>query len=159
MNKDEFTTIIKGGQVQLRRFLLALCCGKSDDADDIAQECLVKAYLSCEGYKESGRLISWIYKIAYNIFLDRCRLRTKHQPIECAYELPDYSSSADETFRYQELYNALRQIPPKERSAILLYYISGYSIKEISKITDASEDAVKKQLSRGREHLKELLKL
>lgn len=61
MNKEEFITLIKGEQAQLRRFLLALCCGNADDADDIAQESLVKAYLSCEGYKESGRLTSWIY--------------------------------------------------------------------------------------------------
>ena len=159
MNKEEFTILIKGEQAQLRRFLLALCCGNADDADDIAQESLVKAYLSCEGYKESGRLTSWIYKIAYNTFLDRHKSRVSHQSLEYAYELADNSSSADDAFRYQELYNALKQIPPKERSAILLYYISGYSIREISRITEASEDAVKKQLSRGREHLKELLKL
>ena len=50
-------------------------------------------------------------------------------------------------------------MPPKERSAITLYYLSGYNIKEISAITETSEDAVKKQLSRGRDKLKELLKL
>ena len=54
---------------------------------------------------------------------------------------------------------ALRTLPPKERSAITLYYLSGYDIKEIAAITDTSEDAVKKQLSRGRDKLKERLKL
>ena len=60
---------------------------------------------------------------------------------------------------HQDLYLALRTLPPKERSAITLYYLSGYDIKEIAAITDASEDAVKKQLSRGRDKLKEKLKL
>jgi len=53
----------------------------------------------------------------------------------------------------------LRTLPPKERSAITLYYLNGYDIKEIAAITDTSEDAVKKQLSRGRDKLKEKLKL
>ena len=44
-------------------------------------------------------------------------------------------------------------------AAITLYYLSGYDIKEIAAITDVSEDAVKKQLSRGRDKLKEKLKL
>jgi RNA polymerase sigma-70 factor (ECF subfamily) len=50
-------------------------------------------------------------------------------------------------------------LPPKERSAITLYYLNGYDIKEIAAITDTSEDAVKKQLSRGRDKLKARLKL
>jgi len=50
-------------------------------------------------------------------------------------------------------------LPPKERSAITLFYLNGYNIKEIAAITDTSEDAVKKQLSRGRDKLKEKLKL
>lgn len=46
---------------------------------------------------------------------------------------------------------ALDALPSKERYAILLFYMQGYSVREISQITDRSEDAVKKQLSRGRD--------
>ena len=53
---------------------------------------------------------------------------------------------------------ALEQLPPKERSAILLYYIKGYSVHEIADIVAATEDAIKQQLSRGRNKLKTLLK-
>ena len=60
---------------------------------------------------------------------------------------------------YQSLYLALRTLPPKERSSITLYYLNGYDIKEIAAITETSEDAVKKQLSRGRDKLKEILKI
>ena len=65
---------------------------------------------------------------------------------------------ADSTFQYQELYAALEKLPPKERTSILLFYLKGYSIKEISNIVECSVDAVKKQLSRGREQLKTLMK-
>ena len=69
------------------------------------------------------------------------------------------TTAADDSFEHQDLYLALRILPPKERSSITLYYLSGYNIKEISAITETSEDAVKKQLSRGRDKLKEILKL
>ena len=69
------------------------------------------------------------------------------------------SQSAESSFEHQSLYLALRTLPPKERSAITLYYLNGYEIKEIATITDTSEDAVKKQLSRGRDKLKARLKL
>ena len=69
------------------------------------------------------------------------------------------STSADSSFQHQDLYLALRTLPPKERSAITLFYLNGYSIKEIAKITDTSEEAVKKQLSRGRDKLREQLRM
>ena len=69
------------------------------------------------------------------------------------------STSTDAAFQHQDLYLALRTLPPKERSAITLFYLSGYSIKEIAMITETKEEAVKKQLSRGRDKLKEKLKL
>jgi RNA polymerase sigma-70 factor (ECF subfamily) len=53
---------------------------------------------------------------------------------------------------------ALQTLPYKERTSLLLFYMKGYSIKEIARIVDCSEDAVKKQLSRGRDHLKQKIK-
>ena len=70
MNREEFIAHIRGEQGHLRRFLLALCLGNRDEADDIAQESLVKAYLSSSGYRDEGNFTSWLYKIAYRTFLD-----------------------------------------------------------------------------------------
>ena len=65
--------------------------------------------------------------------------------------------NADDAFQYQELYEAIGTLPLKEKSAILLFYVSGYSVKEIAKITGSSQLAVKQQLSRGRSKLREIL--
>ena len=158
MNREEFIAHIRGEQEQLRRFLLALCLGNRDEADDIAQESLVKAYLSSSGYRDEGNFTSWLYKIAYRTFLDHKKACRCNQPLEMASLLTDASTLADNTFRYQELYMALNELQPKERTSILLFYIKGYSVREISKIMECSEDAIKKQLSRGRKHLKDKLK-
>lgn len=157
MTREQFITLVNGEQEQLRRFLLALCCGNRDEADDIAQETLVKAYLSSSGYQEQGKFTAWIYRIAHNTFLDHQKRPTKNVSIDAAEQMQDSSLSSDRNFQYQELYLAISTLSPKERTAMLLFYIKGYSIKEISKIVECSEDAVKKQLSRGREELKSKL--
>ena len=158
MTREVFIAQVEREQEALRGFLLALCCGKKDDADDLAQDVLVKAYLSSTGYQDKGKFRSWLFKIAYNTFLNHKAGLRCTESIDEARALVS-STNADAEFEHQDLYLALRTLPPKERSSITLFYLNGYSIKEIAAITDTSEDAVKKQLSRGRDKLKEKLKL
>ena len=156
MTRGVFIEHVEREQEALRGFLLALCCGNKGDADDLAQDALVKAYLSSAGYQDKGRFRSWLFKIAYNTFLNhKVSLRTT-ESIEEARMLTS-SNASDSSFEHQGLYLALRTLPPKERSAVTLFYLNGYSIKEIATITDTSEDAVKKQLSRGRDKLRKEL--
>ena len=158
MTREVFIAHVEREQEALRGFLLALCCGKRDDADDLAQDALVKAYLSLAGYQNKGKFRSWLFKIAYNTFLNhKASCRTMDSIDEARAFIG--GTEADSSFEHQDLYLALRTLPPKERSAITLYYLNGYSIKEIATVTDASQDAVKQQLSRGRDKLKTRLQL
>ena len=158
MTRDQFITHVEREQETLRSFLLALCCGNKSDADDLAQDALVKAYLSSVGYQDKGRFRSWLFKIAYRTFLNHKASCRSMETLDDARTLIS-PHAADKSFEHQDLYLALRTLPPKERSAITLYYLSGYDIKDIAAITDTSEDAVKKQLSRGRDKLKARLKI
>lgn len=158
MTREVFIVHVEREQEALRGFLLALCCGNKGDADDLAQDTLVKAYLSLAGYRDEGKFRSWLFKIAYNTFLNHKAGCRTMDSIDGARTLIS-STAADSSFEHQDLYLALRTLPPKERSAITLYYMNGYSIKEIATITDTSQDAVKQQLSRGRDKLKARLQL
>lgn len=158
MTRDVFIAHVEREQEALRSFLLALCCGNKSNADDLAQDALVKAYLSSAGYQDKGRFRSWLFKIAYNTFLNHKTSSHTMETLDDARTLIS-STTADNAFEHQELYLALRTLPPKERSAITLFYLNGYSIKEIATITETSEDAVKKQLSRGRDKLRQELKM
>ena len=112
MTRERFTALVSGEQKKLRQFLLALCCGHADEADDIAQDALVKAFLASAGMAESERLTAWIYKIAYNTFLDHKRRRTPEIALDHNCQIAS-TQRADDAFRYQALYAALATLPPK----------------------------------------------
>ena len=143
MTRNEFISHVEREQDSLRSFLLTLCCGDRNESD--------------ASYKDSGHFRSWLFKIAYNTFLNHKASARTTGTLDDAHTLIS-SNTTDNRFEHQDLYLALRILPPKERSAITLYYLNGYDIKEIATITDTSEDAVKKQLSRGRHKLKVRLK-
>ena len=157
MNREQFIACVEREQEAVRGFLLALCCGNRDEADDLAQDALVKAYLACSGFCDGGKFRSWLFKIAHNTFLSHRRsqqpptISIDAVPIEA---LPQRGSGEGAS---SDLYLALATLPPKERSAITLFYLNGYSIREIAAITEASQDAVKQQLSRGRDKLRKTL--
>lgn len=156
MTREQFISHVEGTQEAFRRFLVALCCGDSALADDIAQEAYIKAYLSCDSFNNPDKFNAWIFRIGYTTFIDNRRVAKSFAGYDDASAVVA-SESADSSFRYQHLYAALNEIPAKERTSVLLYYMQGYSIKEIAAIVNASQDAVKQHLSRGRAHLRSLL--
>lgn len=156
MTRQEFVDRASKSQRALRRFLTALCCGDGALADDISQETLLKAWMACDNLRNDSGFEAWLFRIAYNTFLNSRRNLHFTECIDAAADVGGDNSS-DEAFRYQELYRALELLPENERATILLFYIQGYQIKEISEISGSSIDAVKQQLSRGRYRLKNIL--
>lgn len=156
MTRDQFISHVEVTQKAFRRFLLALCCGDSALADDVAQDAYIKAYLSCESFSDARKFNAWIFKIGYNTFIDHKRSAKVYADYNEARAVTS-GDSTDATFSYQALYDALNRLPAKERISILLYYMEGYSVKEIAGMSDTSPEAVRQHLSRGRNHLHGLL--
>lgn len=156
MDRNQFISNVEGIQGEMRRFLTALCCGNKALADDIAQDTLMKAYLSSDSFREPSKFKAWIFRIAYNTFISNRRAERPASDLDEAHLLvaPDV---ADDAFRYQRLYMALDRLNARERTAVLLFYMQGYSTKEISQTVDAPEATVRQHLSRARIHLKKLL--
>lgn len=156
MTRERFIELVTAEQEPLRRFLLSLCRGNRDEAEEIAQETLIKAYLASGGYVERYKFSTWLFKIAYRTFLDHIK-RPSHT-VEPLDERIAGGTLADEAFRYEALYHAIGQLPERSRAAILLYHIEGYSVKEIAVITHSNPVAVRQLLSRGLKQLRNILK-
>jgi RNA polymerase sigma-70 factor (ECF subfamily) len=159
MTQERFISLVRAEQEPLRRFLLALCGGDAALADDIAQDALVRAYVASGSFLGLSKFSTWLFRIAYNCYIDHCRkAKTDDVPVEEALNIPS-GDAADKSFRYQQLYRALKLLPQKEKAAISLFYFEDKSIKEISAILDIPQGTVKYQLSMGRTHLKEHIQL
>ena len=69
----------------------------------------------------------------------------------------DAESEIDRNHKYQQLHQAIGNLPLQEQTVILLFYMEEKSIKEIEIITGMPSGTVRSHLSRGRRHLKEYL--
>lgn len=156
MTREQFISQVESIRSAFRRFLAALCCGRTELADDIAQESFVKAYLSIDTLSSPDKFESWVFRIGYNTFLSHKRSERPYATYSEAINTPA-ADRADAAFQYEDLYAALNSLSDRERTALLLFYLEDYSIKDISEIIETSDDAVKQLLSRGRRHLRSLL--
>ena len=164
MTKEQFIEMITLEQESLRRFLRGLCSGDGFRADDLAQEALLKAYLSFERYEGRSRFSTWLFRIAFNCWYDSQKKRGKESEWLSFEDPPSggqpdgpADSSMDVTYEHQQLYMAIGNLSLQEQTVILLFYIEEKSIKEIEIITGMPSGTIRSHLSRGRRHLKEYL--
>ena len=158
MTRERFISEVRACQGRLRRFLASLC-GDAALADDIAQEALVRAYVCSDNF--SGNFKAWLFRIAYNCFIDN--LRRVPAPA-AALDAPEAlrvadAAASDAAFRHEELRRALSLLPEKERTAIALHYFEDLPVKEIASIMQIPVGTVKYLLSVGRDHLKQHIRL
>ena len=149
-------------QESLRRFLRGLCSGDGFLADDLAQETLLKAYLSFERFEGRARFSTWLFRIAFNCWYDSRKAAGKESEWLSLDEGPPGEmevqvSDADIRHEYQQLHMAIGSLPLQEQTVILLFYMEDKSIKEIEMITGMPSGTIRSHLSRGRRHLKEYL--
>lgn len=157
MTREEFIAWVSVEQEPLRRFLLVLC-GDPVEADDIAQDALVNAYVSSGSFRGGSSFGTWLTRIAYNCFIDRIRShRLPTGPLDDRTESLVAADGTDAPFRHEALHRAIRQLPEKERAAILLFYMEDRPVKEVAAILEIPASSVRAYLTRGRQHIKSFL--
>ena len=159
MSPERFIEHVRAEQESLRRFLLALCGGNQQEADDIAQEALIRAYVASGSFLGLSKFSTWLFRIAYNCYIDhhrKARPETIPSDSEQALNVPA-TDETDAPFRYQQLYRALEALQEKEKAVIILHYFEDLSVKDIASILRIPAGTVKYHLSIGRNHLKSIL--
>lgn len=145
----------------------------TDDAADLLQDCLVRVCRSISSLRDTSRFAPWIMRMALNLChshfarpgkgkvismedlsdpVEPARLAASSAPAPS----PREASAANELQRF--LNSAIRELPDKQRAAILLFEVEQLPIKRVAEILDCSEGAVKFNLHEARNKLRVALK-
>lgn len=127
-----------------------------DDAEDILQETLLRCIQTNPAFENTAHEKAWLLRVAANLSKDRLRAEKLREHADLD-EL-DETLAAEQRPDLAFVWEAVKQLPPRYREAVHLFYCEDCSIAQISRILDRKESSVRSDLHRGREKLKEILK-
>ncbi len=131
------------------RVAKTLLCSDADCADAI-QEAIVKAFSGLHTLRQDTYARTWLTRIVINECYAILRREKRLVPLENLAQ----TEPAEERADYSDLYEALERLPGETRLCVTLYYMEGYSVKEIAGLVKVTESAVKSRLARARAMLK-----
>jgi RNA polymerase sigma-70 factor (ECF subfamily) len=167
---DCYDVLVERFKVRLFNYLFRLT-GSRDDAEEIAQEAFVKAYIHADKYKTIARFSTWLYTIATNLVRNRLRSRSRAPKIvslwtrsadsdeERTLDIEDTRKSPDEVINDAELgeiiSRAIQRIPAKYRESFVLREINELSYEEIAAVTGLKLGTVRSRINRARNHFRQ----
>lgn len=132
--------------------------GDPEEAADALQDALISAYRRADQFRGESAVTTWLHRIVVNAALDRLRRRsvraTSPLPEEGGHEVlidpNDHLGRREDQLAIAE---ALRELPPDQRDAILLVDVEGWSIEDAARQLGVPTGTVKSRCSRGRAKL------
>ena len=123
------------------------------DVEDAVQEAILKAFERIHTLRKDRYARTWLIRILIN----ECymKLRSERQIISLEGSAETSSVETKQKEDYSDLYRALASLPEELRVPLVLYYINGFSIREIAGMMEITEGAVQKRLARARGKLKQ----
>lgn len=134
--------------------------GSAADAEDVAQEALVRVWTHAPRWRPLASFRTWFTRVVINLCLDRKR-RAPWVALEAAGEIvdpaPGATQKAESDERERMVAAAIDNLPARQRTAIKLTYGEGMSNAEVAEILDTSVSAVETLLVRGKQNLRHAL--
>jgi len=135
------------------------------DAEDVAQEALIRAYKSFDRLRDRNRFRGWLVRISFRLALDRLRSAKRREQRDTLWSqpenLPPPATAEDVAASSQfqaHLDRALEELPEKLRLVLLLSAMDGYTIEEIAAMVGVPIGTVKSRIFIARKKLAEKLR-
>ena len=125
----------------------------TEDSEDVLQETLIQYIRSAPRFENDKHAKAWLMRVAANLSKNRIGYNKTRLTDELNDEL-----AAEEREDLSFVWQAVKELPPKQREVIHLFYQEGYAAAEIAGILDRNESTVRSDLKRGREALRKILK-
>lgn len=126
---------------------------------DLMNDTLLVAFEKFDTLKSTDAFLSFLFGISVRVLANynQKKREDRFEKTTETFLIQDENANTQQDADVHFLYQALATLTDDQRESILLFEISGFSIKEISQLQNASESAVKQRLKRGREKLTEIL--
>jgi len=160
-----FEEIMKHSEKRVMRMTWRML-GNEADARDAAQEVFLRVYKYLGRFKQDQPFFAWVYQITLNVCRDIARKRQQYNTQfisldngnEAASVISDTQADAEETLiRVQErelIMRAIATLPERERAAILLRDLDGFSTDEVARIMRSTATTVRSQISSARQKIR-----
>lgn len=166
-NQDAFEDIVTFFQHRLYHVCYRML-GNAQEAEDIAQEAFVRAYVNIHTFDQKRKFSTWLFRIATNLCIDRIRKKKPdyyldaevpgtegldmYSQLAASGELPE--EEVEKMEMQQRVQYEISRLPDKYRSVIILRYMEELSLQEIGDILELPLGTVKTRVHRGREVLR-----
>lgn len=148
MKRDADQVFKKYCRLLYKISIIMLC--NEQDAYDAVQESFLKYLDTKMDFKDESHEKAWLTRVNINICKNMLRFRRMHPTVEYETLALNYHTS-EET----GIMDALMALNTRDKEVLILYYIEGYSCREIAGMLKVTENAIKKKLERARKRLKE----
>ncbi|WP_314590341.1 sigma-70 family RNA polymerase sigma factor [Paenibacillus terrigena] len=160
---EEHIVAVQQGEVEAYRFIVEsfqrpiyVYCYRllrnAEEAEDAAQEILIKAYTSIQHYKARVSFSAWLYRIAHNYCMNLLKRRQRQVRLQWILRKEDVAEGPErileKTAFSPPLDEALTSLAPDERSLLILHVFDELTYVEIGEIKGKSPDAIKKKIGR-----------
>jgi RNA polymerase sigma-70 factor, ECF subfamily len=152
--RDRFMELVDEVRPELHRYC-ARMTGSVFDGEDVVQETLAKAYYALGQMLEPPNLRPWLFRIAHNTAMDFLK-RYERKNVEPVPELPERAEPEEtgvDPALLEAALSAFVELPPVQRSAIILKDVLGHSLEETAATMGVTIGAVKAALSRARANI------
>jgi RNA polymerase sigma-70 factor, ECF subfamily len=155
-NKENYEGIILRYESQLQAYLYRLLNFNYQDAQDCLSQTFVQAYTKLTSYQKERSFSSWIYRIAHNLAIDHIR---KHSGKTNSFDPESIShipAKSPDPF-ISKLDFILNKLSSEDKNLLILFYVQGMSLNELSDIYNLLPNTISVRLKRAKEKAKKLI--
>jgi RNA polymerase sigma-70 factor, ECF subfamily len=145
----DYEQVFREAGPTLWRTIYAYSGGRRSVADDAVAEAFARALERRDSIRDP---VPWLYRTAFRLAGAEMKSSGRLGPL-----LPEPVTTAGDVVETGDLMNAIRQLSPNQRAAVVLHYHADLPVKEVSRLMGSSAAAVKVHLHRGRRRLRVLL--
>ncbi len=160
-DRDTFEEVVRRWNQDMTNLAYRMT-GQFEEAQDIAQQCFLRAFQSRESFQGQSSLGTWLYRITVNLCRDRIRAdQSRRRMMDSAtaqrprpFHRPARASAGEQGENQAQIARAMGMLPQAQREVVILRHYHDLSCREIAELLDTPYTTVKSRLSQGLDRLR-----